>query len=175
MRSLATWLSYSGLAITVLLWLIALVIALFRGGSGSYTCGFPYGSSWLVNIVVHPDGRTLLQYFPENFSRFNWPYCRRAREGSAERLPPGKFLPQTFSGRGFSSLYLHLGFPLLVFGVSSGLLCLVPLLRRRRRRRLGLCEFCAYDLGGSPGGPCPECGHNVVGRRVSRKSGSGET
>src|SRR5436309_1373752 len=29
---------------------------------------------------------------------------------------------------------------------------------RRRRRRLGLCLRCGYDLRGSPSGACPECG-----------------
>ena len=28
----------------------------------------------------------------------------------------------------------------------------------RRRRRLGLCPRCGYDLRGSPGRICPECG-----------------
>lgn len=29
---------------------------------------------------------------------------------------------------------------------------------RRRRRRLGLCLACGYDLRGNPSGVCPECG-----------------
>jgi hypothetical protein len=31
-------------------------------------------------------------------------------------------------------------------------------LRRRRRRRRGLCPMCGYDLRGSPSGVCSECG-----------------
>ena len=32
-------------------------------------------------------------------------------------------------------------------------------LRRRRRRSLGLCLACAYDLTGNTSGVCPECGN----------------
>jgi hypothetical protein len=32
-------------------------------------------------------------------------------------------------------------------------------LRRRRRRRRGLCVPCGYDLRGNISGVCPECGH----------------
>jgi hypothetical protein len=35
---------------------------------------------------------------------------------------------------------------------------LMIFLRQYRRRRLGLCRSCGYDLRESPGGRCPECG-----------------
>lgn len=34
----------------------------------------------------------------------------------------------------------------------------LPAYRRRRRRRLGLCAFCGYDLRGLVDPRCPECG-----------------
>ncbi|UCE58114.1 MAG: hypothetical protein JSU63_11775 [Phycisphaerales bacterium] len=34
-------------------------------------------------------------------------------------------------------------------------------LRRRRRRRKGLCIVCGYDLTGNVSGKCPECGTEV--------------
>jgi len=36
-------------------------------------------------------------------------------------------------------------------------------LRRRRRRRAGLCPSCAYNLRGNASGVCPECGASVNG------------
>ena len=36
-----------------------------------------------------------------------------------------------------------------------------PLRRRRRRRKRGLCLKCGYDLRGSPGPRCPECGEVI--------------
>ncbi len=43
--------------------------------------------------------------------------------------------------------------------ISGGILtyCLVPLRRRRKRKKLGLCLKCGYDLRGSKH-RCPECG-----------------
>ena len=38
-------------------------------------------------------------------------------------------------------------------------------LRRRRRRRRGLCVRCAYDLTGNKSGVCPECGQAVSDAR----------
>ena len=34
-------------------------------------------------------------------------------------------------------------------------------LRRRRRKRRGLCLACGYDLRANTSGVCPECGQNV--------------
>jgi hypothetical protein len=47
----------------------------------------------------------------------------------------------------------------LPFGASAGTavaLCFSP---ASRRRRLGRCVGCGYDLQGSPGDRCSECGH----------------
>jgi hypothetical protein len=37
----------------------------------------------------------------------------------------------------------------------------VPTVRRSRRFRRGLCPACGYDLCGSPGDRCPECGRAI--------------
>ena len=46
---------------------------------------------------------------------------------------------------------LGLIYPAYVGGV-------LPYVVRRRRRQLGRCEYCAYDLTGNESGVCPECG-----------------
>jgi hypothetical protein len=35
---------------------------------------------------------------------------------------------------------------------------LLPAVKRRKRRKLGLCPICEYDLRGNESGICPECG-----------------
>jgi hypothetical protein len=53
------------------------------------------------------------------------------------------------------SLSLPLWMPMAIF--CSTLIPFIPSYLRGRRRRLGLCMACGYNLAGSPGG-CPECG-----------------
>ena len=53
-------------------------------------------------------------------------------------------------------LRFPLWLPTLFFGVWPAWQ-LLPIHRRRRRRKLGLCVQCGYDLRGSAG-RCPECG-----------------
>ena len=59
---------------------------------------------------------------------------------------------------GFNPLrfVLPLWIPLLVFATLSSYL-LRPIHRRRKRRKLGLCVKCGYDLRASKD-RCPECG-----------------
>ncbi len=45
----------------------------------------------------------------------------------------------------------------LVCALASGLLTVLPVLRRRKHARRGLCLCCGYDLRGSKE-RCPECG-----------------
>ena len=54
------------------------------------------------------------------------------------------------------NLCIPLWFPTLLFGVWPVWL-LLPFRRRRKRKKLGLCVKCGYDLRGSTD-RCPECG-----------------
>ena len=56
-------------------------------------------------------------------------------------------------------IYVPLYLPVLFFGGWLAYL-LLPLHRRRRRRKLGLCVGCGYDLRGSSE-KCPECGEQI--------------
>jgi len=49
----------------------------------------------------------------------------------------------------------------MLCGVVGGYLVAIPYLRRYRRRKLGLCVECTYDLTGNTSGVCPECGTPV--------------
>ena len=51
---------------------------------------------------------------------------------------------------------IPLWIPTLLFAALSYML-IVPVHRRRKRKKLGLCLECGYDLRGSKG-TCPECG-----------------
>jgi hypothetical protein len=51
--------------------------------------------------------------------------------------------------------------PLLLIAAIPTLHMCVSLIRKRRRRSLGLCGVCAYDLTGNQSGVCPECGTAV--------------
>jgi general stress protein CsbA len=56
-----------------------------------------------------------------------------------------------------TNVFLPLWIPTLLFGSLSCSSVLVPIRRRRKRRKLGLCLNCGYDLRASEG-RCPECG-----------------
>ncbi len=47
------------------------------------------------------------------------------------------------------------------FGLLAVVVYLRVPARQRRRRRLGLCETCSYDLKGNESGVCPECGQRI--------------
>lgn len=88
-------------------------------------------------------------------------------------------IPQSLRfSRGFTNGRTH--FHLLVSGNEIGVLFDLPLfpfillfaayptialirgpLRRRRRRKRGLCLSCGYDLTGNKSGVCPECGKPI--------------
>jgi hypothetical protein len=52
----------------------------------------------------------------------------------------------------------------VLLGACSAAAFLRTPLRRMMRRRAGKCEYCGYDLRGTPGGRCTECGKPIPGR-----------
>jgi hypothetical protein len=68
--------------------------------------------------------------------------------------------PQTKNGYPYKLLSIPL-WPVLVLCILPFLLALLPPIRRRLRKRRGLCPNCAFDLRASPH-LCPECGHRAA-------------
>ena len=63
-----------------------------------------------------------------------------------------------------TSIVLPLPLFALLFG-SIFTYCVLPRHRRRKRKRLGLCVSCGYDLRASKD-RCPECGELIQNRKV---------
>jgi hypothetical protein len=73
--------------------------------------------------------------------------------------PPAPWFPMPRArGNGIWSEVRLPFWAICAVGAASTLFFLSPSYRRKRRRRLGLCVRCAYDLRASAG-CCPECGH----------------
>ncbi len=62
-----------------------------------------------------------------------------------------------------SVLIMPLWVPLLLFAAYPTIAFIRGPLRRRRRRKRGLCLSCGYDLTGNTSGVCPECAGKVEG------------
>lgn len=63
----------------------------------------------------------------------------------------------------FWAVHIPLWMPAVLFGASFRYVY-PPYRRYKRRKRLGLCLTCGYDLTGNESGKCPECGTAVVPR-----------
>lgn len=70
------------------------------------------------------------------------------------------WLPSYTSFSALPYVLLPLWLPTAFFAACCWFLCVMPLFRRRSRRKLGLCVGCGYDLRGSSGA-CPECGQTA--------------
>jgi hypothetical protein len=107
------------------------------------------------------------------WSVVSWRRGLRLVEAAAakiRRLPQGSSEVTLASGQTFRVMYMPVamapGFALNTALYASAWYLLLftpfPLFRAGRRRfrvSRGMCPACAYDLKGSPRGPCPECGH----------------
>jgi hypothetical protein len=58
------------------------------------------------------------------------------------------------------ALYIPFWFPLFLFAAYPVIAFIRGPVRRRYRRKRGLCPHCGYNLTGNTTGICPECGKN---------------
>ena len=145
MRKTLTTLSLIGLLLSVGLWgasyLFSMRTRFNVGGESVSLLTYEGGVHWRVADR------------PTNRRGVVWKWGRTPRPGYVARVP-------TYYDAGDFWLYnLPFWTPTILFGTTTALLFTphLPLLRRRKRKKLGLCVKCGYDLRGSKG-RCPECG-----------------
>ena len=137
-----TILSLIGLLLSVGLWGVSYFCDVcYVGDSGWYVSAW-LGALWIGRDEVPERGR----YGSMGIALINW----RLFVGYIHRWP-------TFH-RGWYGFILILPFWMPAIISMSALLCVyLPIHRRRKRKKLGLCLKCGYDLRGSKE-RCPECG-----------------
>lgn len=120
---------------------------------GRIAVGVGYGAFRIVQTRTYDDHKKAL--WPRDFSVH--PVVRRHTFGGYG----WSFDPPRFTAETVTEVNLA---PVLVFLAAYPAIAFIrgPL-RRRRRRRKGLCLICGYDLRGTPE-RCPECGTKVEAR-----------
>lgn len=123
---------------------------------------------WCVSYInpYYRGHRFLVSVYAGHFQYLHtdWPWVERP---DPERYRMGWFV-RGYKGLGtlwwpwyrigvrYWSVHFPLWMPTLLFAILFPYVYL-PLYRRRKRRRKGLCLTCGYDLTGNVSGLCPEC------------------
>ncbi len=130
--------------------LIGLLLSLGLWGVSCGNCGYRSGTKiWILSYGV------LIHSVTSQAEPPHWFWVGILGPGPSHPIWLPQVRPNTFGPQLRFSLPLWI--PTLVFGIS---LCHCRALhgrRRRRRKKLGLCLICGYDLRGSKR-RCPECG-----------------
>lgn len=109
------------------------------------------GGSWQVELddgQLTFEGNTIRASFGRGFQL--WIGIKEANLGT--RIREMFALPRWYSGSGWS-VVIPLGLPIWIIGTACAWFFWLPL-----RYPPGCCWSCGYDLRGSRGGICPECG-----------------
>lgn len=168
--------SVAGLAFTAGLWTTAWVIDTTRwNGNSCFSLGYAHGNAWVISAVAYPDGFLMVQRFAQNLTLRRGLWAKMSWANVDHQWTFRSVWPTAIRSRPrvASGVTFHMGLPIALFAMMSAHAVGWPLLRRRLRRRRGLCVKCGYDLRGSSTAVCSECGHANVfsGRRTSSKLG----
>ena len=153
LRKTLTIFALIGLLLSVGAWGASLVsVAIYR-------VALPWSLTvWVDNGALQFHNSKLAQDVIQKLGISNgitWEYGARLRTMSAM----GRWywwLGYMSDNQTFSTTIIPLYLPVLLFGVWPAWL-LLPFRRRRKRKKLGLCVQCGYDLRASKD-RCPECG-----------------
>ena len=127
--------------------LIGVAWAGFTAGFKSVSVG---GERWGIRAALYG-------VWFERYARDVSPQAPRSIRPLSERARWG-LRYDSFSVRGARNDRLYVSFPWLIgFSVLPGVLWLVLLVRAPRRRVVGVCSNCEYDIRATPH-TCPECG-----------------
>ena len=154
-RKTLTILSLLGLLLSATLWGVSYVsVAVYRVALPWHLCAWAdRGSLEISNSKLSQDIIPTLGIS----NGIMWEYGARLRTLTIR----WRWWPNYWSdNQTFSRMYIPLYLPVLLFGVWPAWL-LLPFRRRRKRKKLGLCLKCAYDLRGS-NERCPECGRQFT-------------
>lgn len=104
------------------------------------------------------------------------PGFRFSRTSEFHETPPVYVPPEELEGPPAPKTIVRVSvhFPLwplpLLFAIYPTIVLVRGPLRRRRRRKRGLCANCGYDLTGNVSGTCPECAAPASPRARSREA-----
>ncbi len=89
--------------------------------------------------------------------------CRLGNTGVLMSGMSGPFMPRSVSMQSTTYLVIPFWMPLLLFASWLTYVSIRTVRKPSRRRKLGLCVKCGYDLRGSTD-KCPECGQEFEKR-----------
>ena len=158
LRKTLTILSLIGLLLSVGLWGVSYLDLVYFRRTARPAVGFPTTVTFPPPLSVSPtgvllsEGQPLYEYSGYALSHGGlgtWSYL-----STKEWAPKPGWRRTRFSTRG--GIVVPLWIPTVLFALILWFSS-VPLHRRRKRMKLGLCLKCGYDLRGSKD-RCPECG-----------------
>ena len=150
------------IGVGVSFWLVAAWIITWWGtltynnGAG-ITASLARGSLMLTDAVGSQVIRNMLRRYPpgDPATRTHWTWTTQS-----ERFFVWRPSRSTIAMLG-TVVYIPLWIPLLAVALLTAILFSYSPMRRRVRRKRGLCAHCGYELTGNVSGQCPECGEMV--------------